>query len=545
MIKKNITLSDFKNAIVWSYTRVSTKDQFVNNGSIETQVNRIKSFAKENQLIISKEFDAEYESSKRINTQSTLKELMDNIKRTSVSKRPKIILIWSPSRFGRAGAEHIQLFVRLRKEYNVFLYSVSTDNHTFNERAENEFSTQLLYAQKENFSRQDTVIPGLINALENGKVFGRTPKGYDHFGPRVTDPTKVQAFQEIKINTEGHFLKEAFKMKIYKSFTDSEIIKWLDSKGVKIQKQRISNMWRNQFYTGRISNSLLGGKLIKGTWEPMITIKEYNQLQHILEGSKQFGVVKISGKEETPLVPKFLMCSDCQDTMTSYLNKLKNIYYYKCNSCNKTVNASSTKKSLHVGLHDQFKEVLEGFKFSAVLKDLFSAQLKKIIEDEMSDLTDKKRVASAELNALKSSYDKMEYRYAINEISKDIFDRQSQKISEAIIQKTKELNFLPTKKSNHEKAIDYFLKIAQNPSKFYDVLDYTQKRKFQTVLFPEGFHYSIINRKYRTSKTNALFDLTRSFTNYYDIKKQKTHPQKWDGSSLVAGTGLEPVTFGL
>jgi DNA invertase Pin-like site-specific DNA recombinase len=545
MKKKNLTLNDFKNAVVWSYTRVSTKDQFVNNGSIETQVNKIKAFAKENQLVITQEFDAEYESSKRINTQSTLKELMDKIKLTSISKRPKMILIWSPSRFGRAGAEHIQLFVRLRKEFNVYLYSVSTDNHTFNERAENEFSTQLLYAQKENFSRQDTVIPGLINALENGKVFGKTPKGYDHFGPRVTDPSKVQAYQEIKINSDGQFLKEAFKMKIYKSSTDSEIIKWLDSKGVKIRKQRISEIWRNQFYTGRIVNSLLEGKIIKGSWEPLITFKEYIQLQRILEGSKQFGVVKIAGKEETPLAPKFLMCSDCDDTMTSYLNKAKNIYYYKCNSCHKTVNASSSKKSLRAGIHEQFGEVLEEFNFSGQLKDLFSAQLKKIIDDEMSNLSEKKRIASTELNELKTSYDKMEYRYAINEISKDIFERQSQKINDAIIQKTKELDYFPTKISNHEKAINYFLKIAQSPSKFYDSLDYSKKRKFQYLVFPEGFHYSIINRKYRTSKTNALFGLTKCLSAFYDVEKQKTHPQKWDGSSLVAGTGLEPVTFGL
>jgi DNA invertase Pin-like site-specific DNA recombinase len=481
MKKKNLTLNDFKNSVVWSYTRVSTKDQFVNNGSIETQVNKIKAFAKENQLIITQEFDAEYESSKRINTQSTLKELMDRIKKTSVNKRPKMILIWSPSRFGRAGAEHIQLFVRLRKEFNVYLYSVSTDNHTFNERAENEFSTQLLYAQKENFNRQDTVIPGLINALENGKVFGRTPRGYDHYGPRVKDPTKVQAFQEIKISTEGQFLKEAFKLKIYKSYTDSEIIHWLNSKGVQIRKQRISEIWRNQFYTGRIFNSLLEGRIIKGSWEPMISVKEYNQLQRILEGSKQFGVVKITGKEETPLVPKFAMCSDCDDTMTSYLNKAKHIYYYKCNSCHKTINASSSKKSLRAGLHEQFSEVLEEFNFSGQLKDLFSAQLKKIIDDEMSNLSEKKRLASFELNNLKESYDKMEYRYAINEISKDIFERQSLKINEAIIQKTKELDYLPTKISNHEKAINYFIKIAQSPSKFYDSLDYNKKRKFQYI----------------------------------------------------------------
>ena len=36
----------------------------------------------------------------------------------------------------------------------------------------------------------------------------------------------------------------------------------------------------------------------------------------------------------------------------------------------------------------------------------------------MSNLSEKKRLASKELNELKTSYDTMEYRYAINEISK-------------------------------------------------------------------------------------------------------------------------------
>ena len=57
--------------------QVSSKEQFISNGSIGSQVKRIKSFANENHLIISKEFDAEYESSKRINTQKTLNELIE------------------------------------------------------------------------------------------------------------------------------------------------------------------------------------------------------------------------------------------------------------------------------------------------------------------------------------------------------------------------------------------------------------------------------------------------------------------------------------
>jgi hypothetical protein len=117
-----------------------------------------------------------------------------------------------------------------------------------------------------------------------------------------------------------------------------------------------------------------------------------------------------------------------------------------------------------------------------------------------------------------------------------VIQRQSKKVNDEIIEKTKELDFLPTKKSNNENATKYFLKIVQNPSKFYDSLDYNKKRKFQYLVFPEGFHYSIKNRKYRTSKTNALFELTKCISLSYDSKKQKTHPQKWDGSSLVAGT---------
>ena len=456
MKKKNLTLSDFNNAIVWSYTRVSTKDQFVNNGSIETQVNRIKAFAKENKLLISEEFDAEYESSKRLNTQSTLGELMDKIKKTHANKRPKMILIWSPSRFGRAGAEHIQLFVKLRKDFNVYLYSVSTDNHTFNERAENEFSTQLLYAQKENFSRQDTIIPGMINSLENGKVFGRSPKGYDHYGPKVRDPRKVQALQEIKINKEGEFIKEAFKMKIYKSYTDVEIMLWLTSKGIKMKKQTISDIWRNRFYTGTIENSLLDGKLIKGSWEPMITVKEFNQLQLILSKSKLIGGPRLNGKEITPLVPQFLKCAECDNRMTSYHNKVKNIYYYKCNCCNKTINAETFSRSKNKGVHEQFDDLLDNLSFSKIMHDLFTTQLKKLIEDDMSNITESKRLLSREINRLKESYDKMEFRYATNEISKDIFERQGKKINDEIEQKMRDLDFIPSKKSNLDKALKYF-----------------------------------------------------------------------------------------
>lgn len=538
MKTKNLQLKDFFGTSVWSYTRVSTKEQFMNNGSIETQVKRIKNFAKENSLNITDEFDAEYESSKKINTQNTLKELIYKLKKTHYSKRPKIILIWSPSRFGRAGAEHIQLFVSLRKEFNVYLYSVSTGHNTFNERAENEFSTQLLYAQKENFNRQDTIIPGLINALNNGKLFGRTPKGYDHYGPRVTNPDKVQAKQEIKINKEGLIFREAFRKKIYESYTDKQIIDWLASKGIRMAYQSLSNMWRNEFYAGRVCNSLLDDTYIKGNWEPLISKSEFNKLQKIINGTSKIGIEKLSGKTETPLVPKYLICGDCNNTMTSYKNKKKNLFYYKCNSCNKTANAETKPSSNSEGVNTAFLKLVDNFKLNDKLKELFIEQVRIILEDEKDNSKDKKRILTSEINELKEKMDLIEYRFAVNEISKDIFERQNQKLKESMNQKMIEIENLHTKKSNQEKAIEYFTKIAVNLSEFYEKLEYNQKRVLQKLLYPEGLQYSLKSKEYLTSKTGALFKLTNCFSIDYDIKNKKTYQEILDKSHLVPGVGI-------
>ena len=544
-MKKELQISDFINALVWSYTRVSSKEQFQKNGSIETQVKKIKSFAKSNNLIITKEFDAEYESSKKLKTQKTLKELLNAIKETPKNKRPKIILIWSPSRFGRAGAEHIELFVSLRRKYGIFLYAVSSHHNTFTDRNENEFSTQLLYAQRENFSRQDVIIPGMINALEKGVFLGKTPRGYDHFGPRVVDPNKVQAFQEIKLNKDGILLKEAFRLKLYESYTDKEIQQHLKNKGLHIPKQSISTLWRNPFYTGYFRNSLVENTLLKGHWEAIITPKEFSLLQLRLSGSIQAGVPKINGKPQTPLIPKFLICDDCNHRMTSYHNKKKDIYYYKCSVCNKTINADTKSTSLSEGMHQKFQTTLTGFSFSKNFHLLFSKQIDKILDYENSHLSDKRKNLKTEINDLQKKYDLMEYRFAINEISKEIFKKHAPILKTQIQEKIRKLEKVPTKKSNHQKVMKYFLKIAENPYQYYKILDYNKKRTFQNLLFPYGFKISLKNKECRTPKLNLMFELTSCFIKCYDFEKEETQKLKCFESHLVAGTGLEPATFGL
>jgi len=363
---------------------------------------------------------------------------------------------------------------------------------------------------------------------------GKAPRGYDHYGPRVKDPTKVQAKQEIKLNDDGLLIKEAFQLKMYRNYTNSEILDYLKSEGLYIPKLSLSAMWSNPFYAGFFTNSLVPNKEIKGHWMPIITRKEFDLLQQNIKGvSGQIGIPKINGRVETPLIPKFLVCDDCNTNMTSYKNKRKQILYYKCSSCNRTVNANTRKKSLTAGMHQQFAMTLETLKLSKSFQKLFSKQLEKIIESEISSISDIKRQLSSEINKLQEQYDKMEFIYATDEISKEIFEKHGSRLKEQIEIKKRSMLTLPTKMSNHKKVMKDFLKISENPGQFYESLEYQNKRVFQNILFPEGFRFSMKNKECRTSKLNILFDLTSSFSKTYNTKKEKTQPQKVLESHLV------------
>jgi site-specific DNA recombinase len=69
--------------------------------------------------------------------------------------------------------------------------------------------------------------------------------------------------------------------------------------------------------------------------------------------------------------------------------------------------------------------------------------------------------------------------------------------------------------------------------------------RIQNLVFPEGLSIRAENREYLTKKMNLIFALIPIITGgEKGTENEKTH-QNVDGFSSVAGTGLEPVTFGL
>lgn len=77
---------------------------------------------------------------------------------------------------------------------------------------------------------------GMKKFVQAGHYLGEVPIGYDHYGPRVVDPSKRDIRQKIVINDTGIKLRKAWEWKL-QGFDDVHIIRKLESVGVKITKQ--------------------------------------------------------------------------------------------------------------------------------------------------------------------------------------------------------------------------------------------------------------------------------------------------------------------
>ena len=223
------------------------------------------------------------------------------------------------------------------------------------------------------------------------------PRGYDHYGPRVKDYSKIREHQELKINNEGELIKKAFYWKI-EGLNDKEIRLRLSNHGLELSKQFISAMWRKPFYCGIIIHKMLDAP-VKGNWEPLISNEIFRQIQNIIS-KNNVGYSQNKLNEEAPL-SKFIHCNTCKSKMSFYKNKKKDKSYYKCNNCkgmNINANATSNNK---MGAHELFESTLKKFKLDDELIPLFKKQLELTFKYHNQNYYENKKILERNLEFLR------------------------------------------------------------------------------------------------------------------------------------------------
>jgi site-specific DNA recombinase len=532
------------NKELWMYTRVSSKEQIKKKYSIEGQKASIINYAAEHGYTITREHGGTYESAKGDLTRKEFKQLLDNVKKSK--RKPYAIAIKFISRFSRSGGEAIGLVEELVNQVGVHLIETSTGLTTAIEKDRLEIHDKLLASRRENMVRLERTLPALKEFLEEGFWLGRAPRGYTMYGERVSNFNYRIEGQKLEINQDGKILKYAWNWKA-EGMTDVDIrYKLFEIFNFKISKQNLSAMWRKPFYVGVNTNAMLDAP-VKGNWPPLITEKIWDQVQKRLDNSK-----RKSGYDKAPVSPDrpltgFIYCSHCGSAITSYIAKKKQVHYYKCqHGKGGNMNAYTTPRSLKPGVNDSFIKFLSKFELNDHHRRLLRAQLEKLTLEHYNEKQNSTDTLKKEIKKLQQKLEKINEKFLVSDsVDENTYNKVKDRIEDEIRQIEDRLGNNSETLSNQENLIDKALYFCQNLSKHWDSGDIHQKLKIQKTLFPEGLIINPQTREYRTNKTNSLLTAIEDIVRDSKGCENKKATQMSGLSSSVAGTGLEPATFGL
>lgn len=504
------------------YTRVSSREQFQKNGSIESQEKMCNRLAEQMQVPILKRFGGSYESAKS-EERKEFQKMMDFIRKSKANI--KYIFVSDNDRFSRTGANAIYLTEQLRKK-GIQVLACSSPVDTMTPIGAFQQNVQLLFSHFDNQMRREKTIRGMLQKFEKGYYIGAIPIGYDR--------TYVNGQIKIVKNKTGDAIAKAFKWKAEMGLRTSEISKRLKRLGYDISEKRLSEIFRNVFYCGLLSNKMLGGKMVEGTnWEPLVSKETFLKANATL---KQFHTPHDYHKDD-PNIPlrKFVACAKCGCMWTGYIVQQKGIYYYKCNTkgCKCNINAEK--------LHVEFMQELQKYEVRNKNIDPLKRQLALTFENLNKSLFERKHDLESRRKDINDKILKAEEKYIEEDLDKESFKRYKQKCEADLAEIAKEEQQLQNPLSNSEKLIDFSFEMCQNLSQLWFSATLSHKVKLQKMVFPEGIEYDLENRCYRTKRVNAVILQIAHLARVSGENKKRNSASALQNSAQVAATGIEPV----
>jgi len=504
------------------YTRVSSKEQADTNQSLEWQKKYCDEYAIKHKLNVQGYFGGTYESAKS-DERKEFNRMLKYVK--SCKQKVSYILVYSLDRFSRTGDSAIYISGELKK-IGINIMAVTQPIDTNSHAGALQQNIQFIFSKYDNDLRRQKSIDGMREKLLRGEWLGNCPTGYEY------DRSNVSKEQKIIIGPKGEFIKEAFEWRAI-GHTYDVIVARLKPFGITLQKQALTDLFKNPFYCGLISHNFLAGELVKGKHEALISedlFLKVNQLR------KTDGFKVNKANDNLPL-KVFVKDAGSGEPFTGYEVKKKGLYYYKISKVGVKVNRSVTI------MHDKFKELLSTFTVSEDFIEPLIIQLRYTWDNLTESNTGEKKALSAKLNEVDKNLEIIERRHAYGEIKIDIFEKFSAELYANRKLILDGLEKISQKLSNPNELINYTAHTATKLPVVWASGDYYEKQSFQNMLFPSGLVYDTKIEHYRTPKVNSVFGCVADLSKLLKENKKGDSQVLFDKSPSVPSAGLEPARF--
>ncbi len=526
-----VTRNGEKKAVV--YTRVSSKEQFDSNLSLDWQRKAIEEYSARCGFEIKNYFGGVYESAKT----DGRKEFQRMLEFVRKNKNITHILVYLLDRFSRTGGGAIKLAKDLREKYGVTIVAVTQPIDTSNPGGVFQQNIQFLFSEYDNQLRRQRAMAGIKEKFERGIWCIKPPMGYSiTYSNNESDDERSKGDRKIVVNETGKKLRKAFEWKA-QGLKNEEILERLKAMGVKIYKQKLSMIFSNPFYCGIISNRMLEGKLVEGKHEKLVSRELFLQVNEIrAKSGGKYGVVHKKQHDHVPL-KVFMKCDKCNQGYTGYIVKAKNLWYYKCRTKGCCNNKSAKK------VNSQFVEFLSAYSIQSHLIKPFAYAMKHQFVKLNESQAEEQRMLKVKLSEVQGKIDSMEEDYFINKsMPAETYEKFISRFTEDKAKIIKSLEATACYSSNLAEMFCSALTFSSKLATMWDSSDVNGKEKLQKLVFPQGIVYDLKNEAFRTEKVNEVF---RQIAELNSVSGQNETGQtnaEIDLSSLVGMTGFEPAT---
>ena len=499
------------------YTRVSDIKQ-KENTSLESQKQLCEDFAKQNGFEIYAYFGGIYESAKT-DERKAYKEMLSYVKKKKITN----IIVYSLDRYSRTGGLAIATVENLKKKgIRVLSIAQNVDSDTPTGTFMQGF--HLLYSRYDNDVKSTNTIRGMRHRLLNGYFMGVAPLGYKNARDENNKPIIVH-------NDQAPLIKKAFLWKVNENLSNVEIVERLGKLGLKIYKQRLSDIFRNPVYCGLLTSSLIEGEVVQGIHKPIVSKEIFLKVNGINKNKSSHNV-----KNDNLPLKGFTSCINCGSPLTGFLVKAKGIYYYKCKT-----NGCSCTRNTKV-LHQHFKDILSKYQIDKRLMSPLKKQLKNTFEYFNKADRENLPILNRNLNAIEEKIEKMQERYVIGEIEVELYRKFKDKFTAEKEELEREIKNSGSLSSNLDRYIENALKLFCNLHKMWELSDYSGKQKLQKLLFPEGIRYDRKNDQVQTLTVNPVMELIRCFSEVLSKNKSGQKVDLTCLSACVTSAGFKPAT---
>lgn len=490
-----------KTCVIW--TRVSTKYQQDNGGSLETQKETCEEYANRYGYKVAGYFGGKHESAKTPGKMVT--EMYNYVKK---HKDISTILVSEFDRFSRAAWQACKMLDEMRALGIIVIaakYGLNTETKEGMLMAKNTLNM----AEWDNQNRTDKFTDGREKCIRAGAWIQKPPFGYYKEG-KSRDTW-------CYLNEKGKKLRYAFKWKLA-GYSNSEILDKLSACGLTITKQVLHRVLTSPFYAGKICHQYTNYEMVDGQIEPAVTYIDFLKVQEILSGRTG----KYTQNKHNPCFPltKHVICADDDTPFTAYTKEKKSkgtvrhYDYYKCNKAGCKTNVTAKE------MHDKYETLLNRYDLPEELVTSFASLIRGAFHRFTDEQASQQTLLKKKLTEIDNDIKSVRVRYATGKIDEETNETAMKEFNNRRDLVVLELEKCKQNLSNYEKQIPMVIATASNISGLWQNADLESKRRIQNLIFPDGIYWDKQIANYRTFSRNQFFDLMDRFLVRYGKQKE-------------------------